>query len=160
MKKQLYTSNILNFIFGGKSTFTVRNDETGNRFTYKVSKLKNKDIFFVSVLTGNNNEENFTFIGTIFDKKEFVHSKKSKISKEAISVKAFSWVFKRLNTSGILDTVSVWHEGFCAKCGRKLTVPESIESGFGPECAKTNKVLTNNFKAHKSSDFKQLSFIN
>jgi hypothetical protein len=29
----------------------------------------------------------------------------------------------------------VWHEGRCGRCGRKLTVPESIESGFGPECA-------------------------
>jgi hypothetical protein len=30
----------------------------------------------------------------------------------------------------------VWHEGSCARCGKKLTVPESIESGFGPECVK------------------------
>ena len=28
------------------------------------------------------------------------------------------------------------HEGRCARCGRALTVPESIDSGFGPECAR------------------------
>ena len=27
-----------------------------------------------------------------------------------------------------------WHEGRCGRCGRKLTVPESIEAGYGPEC--------------------------
>jgi hypothetical protein len=30
----------------------------------------------------------------------------------------------------------VHHEGRCGRCGRTLTVPESIESGIGPECAK------------------------
>ena len=33
------------------------------------------------------------------------------------------------------ETVQVWHEGRCGKCGRKLTVPESLTSGLGPECA-------------------------
>ena len=28
------------------------------------------------------------------------------------------------------------HEGKCCRCGRKLTVPSSIESGWGPECIK------------------------
>jgi len=28
----------------------------------------------------------------------------------------------------------VFHEGACGRCGRTLTVPESIASGFGPEC--------------------------
>lgn len=29
----------------------------------------------------------------------------------------------------------VHHEGRCGKCGRRLTVPESIETGLGPECS-------------------------
>jgi hypothetical protein len=32
--------------------------------------------------------------------------------------------------------LEVWHEGRCAKCGLKLTVPQSIMTGFGPTCAK------------------------
>ena len=27
------------------------------------------------------------------------------------------------------------HEGRCGRCGRALTVPESIDTGFGPHCA-------------------------
>lgn len=30
--------------------------------------------------------------------------------------------------------VEFWHQGTCARCGRSLTVPESIASGLGPEC--------------------------
>jgi hypothetical protein len=30
--------------------------------------------------------------------------------------------------------LEVWHEGRCGACGRRLTVPESIERGLGPEC--------------------------
>jgi hypothetical protein len=30
--------------------------------------------------------------------------------------------------------MELWHEGRCGKCGRALTVPESIESGLGPVC--------------------------
>jgi hypothetical protein len=31
------------------------------------------------------------------------------------------------------EQTKVYHEAKCARCGR-LTVPESIESGFGPHC--------------------------
>lgn len=31
-------------------------------------------------------------------------------------------------------SVEFWHQGTCARCGRSLTVPESIASGLGPEC--------------------------
>jgi hypothetical protein len=34
-----------------------------------------------------------------------------------------------------LNGCEVYHEGRCGRCNRKLTVPESIETGLGPECA-------------------------
>lgn len=37
-----------------------------------------------------------------------------------------------------LSRLQVWHEGRCGRCGRKLTVPSSIETGLGPECAGKN----------------------
>jgi hypothetical protein len=33
--------------------------------------------------------------------------------------------------------IEIWHEGRCGKCGRTLTVPDSIANGLGPECIKT-----------------------
>ena len=34
------------------------------------------------------------------------------------------------------NTVEYRFEGKCRKCNRKLTNPDSIDNGIGPECAK------------------------
>lgn len=67
---------------------------------------------------------------------KFVHGRKSKIGPEAPSAKGFAWFFQALATGRDLDGVAeVRHAGKCGRCGRKLTVPESIDTGFGPSCA-------------------------
>lgn len=132
---KLQHTKALDFILGGNSLFTFLNPKTQNRFTYKVKKHKTDDVFFVSVLT---NPEIYQFIGTI-KVKNFFHSKKSNISKNAQSVKVFDYVFSALNKNTLSEFIEIWHEGKCAKCGRTLTVPQSIESGFGPECSKRFK---------------------
>jgi hypothetical protein len=128
-------SKAIDFILGGKSLFTFLNTRTENRFTFKVKKHKTDNIFFVSILT---NPEVYQFIGSIKGE-VFFHSKKSKISKDAQSVKVFDYVFFNLNKNKLPEFIEIWHEGKCAKCGRTLTVPSSIESGFGPECSKRIK---------------------
>lgn len=125
----------LDFILAGKSIFTFLNPKTENRFTFKVKKHKTDDVFFVSVLT---NPDVYQFIGSI-KAKSFFHSKKSKISKDSQSVKVFDYVFSALSRNTLSEFIEIWHEGKCAKCGRTLTVPASIESGFGPECSKKPK---------------------
>jgi hypothetical protein len=125
--------NPIEFIKAGKAIFTVRNEDTGNRFTYKVKKLDDKKIWFVSVLNGSDNYTNYRYIGTIFGD-NFRHTKNSKVSKDAVSFLAFDWVINRLQKNTLPDNVTIHHEGRCGRCGRRLTVPESIESGYGPEC--------------------------
>ena len=51
--------NPAQFIKAGKAVFTVENKDTGNRFTYKAKKCEDKDIWFVSVLTGPDNYDNY-----------------------------------------------------------------------------------------------------
>lgn len=135
--------DVLNFIFAGNSLFTVVNSQTGNRFTFHVTKPKEKSkevelrqIHFVRVLT---NPDIYEFIGTCFDQK-FSLSKKSRFSAEAQSVRVFTWLITQLQKNALPDFIQVWHHGRCGKCGRVLTVPSSIELGIGPECIKT---LTN-----------------
>ena len=53
---------------------------------------------------------------------------------EAQSALAFNWVWRAISTDNVPEFVSVHHAGRCGRCGRKLTVPTSIESGFGPDC--------------------------
>lgn len=130
---QIQHSEALKFIFAGKSIFTVKNPKTDNRFTFKVNKHKVDDIYFVNVLTG---PDTFQFVGTLNSNTNYKHSRKSRITFEAQSVKVFDFIIKGLRTNKLPQFIEIWHEGKCGRCGRRLTVPESIESGFGPECTK------------------------
>lgn len=134
------TSRLLDFIFGGNATFTILNEKTHNRFTFKVvARKKNDDghtIHFVKVLRGTDNEHDYTYMGCVVDQLDFKTTQKSRVSVKAMSFKAFEWLMNVLTAGKKLpDNVHFYHAGRCARCGRKLTVPESIESGFGPECA-------------------------
>ena len=126
------------FIKAGKAIFTLENTETGNRVTYKVNRLvrENKDIWFVSVLNGPDNYRNYKYLGTIFGN-VFRSTSKSTIGKDSMSYKAFDWLNRMFNSDKELpEIIKVHHEGRCGRCGKRLTVPSSIESGFGPECIK------------------------
>ena len=123
----------LKFMFAGKSLFTFINTRTGGRFTYKVKLVKNSNLFFVSVLT---NPDNYTYIGTCVEG-NYKHGKKSPIGSDAQSVKVFEFMLGKLKSGNLPEFLEVWHEGFCGKCGRRLTVPSSILTGIGPECFKT-----------------------
>lgn len=58
--------DIRNFLLAGKAIFTVVSKKSGNRFTYKVKKYDNGDLWFVSVLTGPDNYSSYSYLGTIF----------------------------------------------------------------------------------------------
>lgn len=134
----LTSSSAVRFALAGRAVFTVVSPRTSARYTFKVRAKDTDDgrtLHFVSVLTGSDNTSDYTFLGTVFDGVEFRHGRRSAIGAEAPSAKAFSWVWERLCAGKDLQGVSVHHEGRCGRCGRALTVPESIESGFGPECA-------------------------
>ena len=122
----------LKFIFGGKSFVTFLNTNTSNRFTYKVVKHKTDDIYFINVLTS---PDTYTFFGT-YRNGQFKHSPKARISAEAQSVKVFQFVIAKLSTNTLSNLIEIYHDGRCGKCGKQLTVPESVETGFGPECYK------------------------
>lgn len=127
----------LTFILAGNATFTVANEATGNRFTFKVRKPEDGKPHFVSVLTGPDNEHSYSFLGTVFDGRTYRHGRRSRIAEDAPSARAFQWLFRRLMAGSPLPpTVHICHCGKCGRCGKTLTVPESVESGFGPECIK------------------------
>lgn len=139
--ERLTADKVKAFFFAGKATFTLRNTNSGNRFTYKVTQpKKQKDplnpVYFVKVLNGSDNESSYTFTGTIFDKVNYTHSKKSHIKSDAASVKVIDAFVGFLSKDLVPKGIEVWHAGKCGRCGRKLTVPESIYTGIGPECAR------------------------
>lgn len=69
----------------------------------------------------------------------YYHGRKSPIGMDAPSAKAFRWIFDKLTAGAELvagtHRVILRHEDACARCARPLTVPASIDTGFGPDCA-------------------------
>jgi hypothetical protein len=146
MKGRLATiADIQAFMIAGNAVVTFKSLKTGTHFTYKISPAPDqatgeprKDFFFVGVLSGSDNTSDYKYLG-FFNTTQMVYrhgTAKSKIAADASSAKAFAWVFNQVFIRREMpdDVLEVWHEGKCGRCGRRLTVPESIASGFGPEC--------------------------
>lgn len=125
------------YLFAGKAFVTFRSLISGCRFTYKIELAEKRhqndpDIYFVNVLVGPDNWTNYKYIGIIKDGK-YCWTSKAKIGQDAPSVKGFQFCFTQV-AQGVIKGFEVWHEGKCGRCGRKLTVPESVADGFGPDC--------------------------
>lgn len=132
--------NPIKFYKAGNATFTVRSKATGARYTFNVKRAKDRQgspmsMYFVAVLSGPDNTSNYTYMGIIDKHDRFILTRKSKVKEDAVSFKTFSWLHACWKAQHMPANIEVYHEGKCGRCGRKLTVPESIESGFGPECA-------------------------
>jgi hypothetical protein len=127
----------LTFILGGKAFVTLVSLKSGNRYTYKIEQADKRnptdtDTWFVSLLMGPDNWANYKYIGMIKNN-QFRWTGKSKVTQDAPSLVGFQFVFESLQADTMCG-FEVWHEGKCGRCGKKLTVPESIASGFGPDC--------------------------
>jgi len=135
------------FAMGGNATVTFVSKVSNTRFTFRIQaphhpgnegtnarRNTDSDFRFVQLLTGNDNETSFSYIGYV-RRGVFFYGDKSKIGRDAKSVQAFEWVWKNLQRNIITSNTEIWHEGRCGMCNRKLTVPSSVASGIGPECA-------------------------
>lgn len=140
------------YVLGGKATVTLVSKLTGARFTYKISgqapyptqderQPPTEAVWYVDVLTGADNDTAYAPLGVITQRGStlrYYHARSSRLSKEASSAVAFQWFIEQVVIKAQLQAfagVEVWHEGRCARCSRKLTVPSSISIGLGPECA-------------------------
>jgi len=126
-------THALRFALAGNARLTFVSGRTGARFTYRIRASKDGEVHFVSLLTGSDNDGDYEFLGTIRGT-AYYHGRRSRIGADAPGAKAFGWCWAQL-TTGRIEGYEVWHEGRCGRCGRTLTVPESIALGIGPECA-------------------------
>jgi hypothetical protein len=149
------------FVTGGKATFTVevpaafigakaQLGETWHpHYTYRVERVEMKatdkfpakTCYFVKSLNGPDNTADYVYLGMLDEKTGDVKlTAKSAFPETATRVKVLRRVLAVL-WAGEGDKIAaagwdVHHEGACARYGRALTVPESVKSGFGPECIK------------------------
>jgi len=132
------TINDIKFFQGGNALFTVGNNK-GEHYTFKIRQPKgdNKP-FFVSILTGPQNESDYTYLGLYNPKTKYVAlTTKSKYNQESTPVRVIRWAIKMVDSNkDIPEGYTIQHEGRCCRCGRTLTTPESIQKGIGPGCQK------------------------
>lgn len=124
----------LRFITAGNCTFTLKSLKSGKHITYKAvySEYCGTGKIYIKYMSGSDNESNYTRLCSI--EPSGILKKRSKVNPESLSWKVFRYVYTKLITDTYMPGLEIWHSGTCARCGRKLTVPESIESGYGPEC--------------------------
>lgn len=130
---------LLTYLMAGKVLFTVTNTATGKHFTFKIWKAKASvkfpgTTYFVSVMTGPDNEASYSSLGMIKSGKFFSYGK-AVIRPTALSFTAFAWLWERVSAEKALPaTVVVQHSGCCGRCSRTLTTMLSVNRGIGPEC--------------------------
>lgn len=133
-------ARVSRFITAGKSFFTLSSLKTGQRFTFKVRKSDDKagwaPAWFVYLLTGSENTGSYSYMGYIDTDGDFKLTRKSKVPATATSVSAFRWLWTRVSEQGkdLPTDAEFRHANRCGRCGKVLTVPESVDSGYGPEC--------------------------
>lgn len=133
--------HIVNFLLGGKCECIIRNTDTKNSFRFFIgvnSESKSRDMFFIH--TYRDNKKVYAgFIRYSKDGITYGQGNKGLLSENDIEIKALTYVLK--NALRLPNCVEVMHVGKCSRCGRKLTNPESISIGLGPECMKKTNYL-------------------
>lgn len=128
----------LAYILAGRATVTLVSKKTQTRFTYRITIADDGNCHFVGLLSGPDNQADYRYIGRIARGVFWIGRKVPRpgdLSRDTPSVKAFDWSYRQLVRGILPEQLEIWHEGSCGRCGRALTVPDSIARGLGPICS-------------------------
>lgn len=109
---------------------TIVSGRTGAHRTIRVKYAKSMGKRIIEMLVGNDNENSYKGFGTV--------EADGKITLWRGRDSDFFRILAKMvmNPEEWLDRATFQFEGKCIRCNRKLTNPESLKSGIGPECAK------------------------
>jgi len=139
------------FILAGDARFTIQ-EPNGAHHTFRVRYKEPSprpsggnwpEKWFVSFLSGSNNDDDssYTYLGELDDFTGQAHTTKASAHLDGCyKIRLLNRVLARVwgddHQAFESKGYNLVHEGRCGRCGHVLTVPSSIESGFGPECIK------------------------
>ena len=121
-------------------TFTVQNRVTGEHRTFRIRTQKEDATFapgkrVVSLMTGSDNETAYTNFAFVTEDGIAVWSSKRSTG----GYTAYAALLWSLAVDGgfsqYAEKYSLTASKKCIRCNRKLTTPESLAAGIGPECA-------------------------
>lgn len=146
----------LDFILAGKSKFILVSGISGVRLSISLKSVPaynrtsstqpepKEPSQFRSTTKANNERAYFIttcrgFIGTLlFDTGtqhfKIVEPKNRDVLTDDIYKHSLLYVLNALLDERFDIPVQIFHTGYCGKCGRKLTTPQSIQTGLGPTC--------------------------
>lgn len=130
----------VDYMTGGNAIVTLVDIPGQVRYTYKLMASDEGKYLWIKLLTGHDNTKDYTDIYVFHvtqdgePKLDFIRN--NKVREDFPSVVLFRKVFHNLilRPDMNMDWLEIWHVGRCSRCGRTLTVPESIAAGIGPEC--------------------------
>ena len=136
MNKITGLKQIADFVLAGRAKFTIVDTKTKERCRYRVNTPKNatSPVWFGSVYDNSKYKYSIMKGGPRNFPAGF--TAKSLVGFNDLRAKYLMALFRKIETNVELPShIEVWHEGYCGKCGRKLTRPESMKIGLGPECS-------------------------
>lgn len=140
VRKSITPAQFRNFVFAGRSVFTLENKETNNYITFKIARFKKKGVivpnqFLVHSKVLNDATAGYQFLGLLnLEKKYFKPWGSLRLKKDYLGYITFYWLMRNLENLEVFPKLEIYHEGRCAHCGMPLTVPISIDRGIGPDC--------------------------
>jgi hypothetical protein len=132
------------WFLAGDAIFTIQ-EPTGSHHTFRVQRVEANDrwpeSWFIKMLTGPDNTSDYTYLGKLDRSSGSVLlTAKSRLTADSHVYKLLSRILYRVwqgeHEAFEAHGYQLHHEGRCGRCGRLLTVPESVQSGYGPECIK------------------------
>jgi hypothetical protein len=119
------------FVLAGKVTLTLDTGDDYYTFHVASSQYEGRTYYLVFQETRKGR-----YIGTLNPRTgTLTLTAKSWLTDDDVEYIVLAQLFKRLWSGRALPKEwTVRHEGICGACGRKLTTPESLARGVGPEC--------------------------
>lgn len=131
--------NIKAYLTAGNCTFTLYSKKLDQHYTYKINVDKKRDDrYFAKVLFGSNNETDYRYIGLFYkDNLSLRTSTAAHLPHTAPQFVMLQYFLKIVYGDFLWpDTCEFYPSGRCCRCGRRLTTPDSVKTGIGPECRK------------------------
>lgn len=131
-------------IFNG--TITIRRRSTGDHRTFRIKTYKQGPLEgkrVVSLLSGPDNENHYQGFGFVSEDGTKINVWRKHRGQDG-HCSAYDWyaIYIEQLTGGSpewLQQFDIQAEKRCAVCNRKLTNPESLLTGVGPECGNRGK---------------------
>jgi len=84
--------------------------------------------------TDNKGWECIGYLDQVDGKHVFKLWDRTKVKRDNPALHTMTWFLEHLQADTLPDKLWVYHMGCCARCGKDLVVPTSIEMGIGPDC--------------------------